>query len=62
MNIKPEILALIVCPACYGKIEIKPDNSGLQCVECHRVYPIRDEIPVLLVDEATIENPPAQSA
>ncbi len=62
MSIKPEILALIVCPVCHGKVEMKPDNSGLQCVACHRVYPIRDEIPVLLVDEATIENPPAQSA
>lgn len=62
MSIKPEILALIVCPACHAKIELKADNSGLKCVACHRVYPIRDEIPVLLVDEATIENSPAQTA
>ena len=33
-----------------------PDESGLKCVACHRVYPIRDSIPVMLVDEAKIEE------
>jgi len=44
------------CPACKAKVELKPDGSGLKCVECMRVYPIRDDIPVMLVDEATIED------
>ena len=59
MVIKPELLEIYACPACHAKIEVKADGSGLKCVVCHRVYPIRDEIPVLLVEEATIEEAPA---
>ena len=36
-------------------LEMKPDQSGLKCVQCHRVYPIRDDIPVMLIDEAKVE-------
>ena len=42
--------------ACKAKVELKPDGSALKCVECQRVYPIRDDIPVMLIDEATIED------
>jgi hypothetical protein len=56
MPISPELLEILVCPACKNKVELKPDESGLKCVGCHRVYPIRDEIPVMLVDEAKIEE------
>jgi uncharacterized protein YbaR (Trm112 family) len=31
------------------------DDEGLKCVKCHRVYPIKDHIPVMLIDEATID-------
>jgi uncharacterized protein YbaR (Trm112 family) len=37
-------------------VELKPDGSGLRCVSCHRLYPIRDEIPVMLIDDATIDE------
>ncbi len=59
MVIKPKLLEIFACPACHAKIEVKADGSGLKCVACHRVYPIRDEIPGLIVEEATIEEPPA---
>lgn len=59
MVIKPELLAIYACPACHAKIEIKADGTGLKCVACHRLYPIRDEIPVLIVEEATLEEMPA---
>jgi len=36
--------------------EVKPDGKALKCVECKRCYPIRDDIPVMLIDEATIEE------
>ena len=39
-----------------AKVELKKDGSGLKCVACHRVYPVRDDIPVMLIDEATIEE------
>ncbi|MEP6924182.1 MAG: Trm112 family protein [Pyrinomonadaceae bacterium] len=56
MAISPELLGILRCPACKGKVELKADESGLKCVDCKRVYPVRDEIPVMLVDEATIEE------
>ena len=54
--ISQELLEILACPACKAKVELKPDKSGLKCVECKRVYPIRDDIPVMLVDEAKIEQ------
>jgi uncharacterized protein YbaR (Trm112 family) len=56
MAISPDLLELLVCPADKAKVELKPDGSGLKCVECKRVYPIRDDTPVMLIDEATIES------
>ena len=56
MAISQELLEILACPACKAKVELKPDRSGLKCVECKRVYPIRDDIPVMLVDEAKIEK------
>ncbi len=55
MAISQDLLEILACPACRAKVELKPDRSGLKCVECHRLYPIRDDIPVMLIDEATIE-------
>jgi len=40
-----------------GKGRNQIDGSGLKCVGCHRVYPIKDDIPVMLIDEAIIEPP-----
>ncbi|MEJ7615481.1 MAG: Trm112 family protein [Pyrinomonadaceae bacterium] len=56
MAISAELLEILVCPACRSKVEVKPDNSGLKCVNCKRVYPIEDDIPVMLMDEAKIED------
>ena len=56
MPINQELLEILVCPACKAKVELKPDGSGLKCVSCKRVYPIVDDIPVMLVDEAKIEE------
>lgn len=59
MVIKPELLEIYACPACHAQLEVKADGHGLKCVACQRVYPIRDEIPVLMVEEATLEDIPA---
>lgn len=58
MAISPELLEILRCPKCKSKVELKNDQSSLKCVnpECSLVYPIRDEIPVMLVDEATVEK------
>jgi LSD1 subclass zinc finger protein len=56
MAISKDLLDILICPACRAKLEMKPDESALKCVECHRVYLIRDDIPVMLIDEAKIEE------
>ena len=53
--VDPELLEILVCPVCKQPLVLKNEGQSLKCGECHRVYPIRDEIPVLLVDEAVTE-------
>lgn len=57
MAISQELLEILACPACKADVKLVPDGTGLKCVSCNRVYPIRDDIPVMLIDEATIEGP-----
>ena len=53
-EISPELLAIIVCPACHGELAVTPagDATELVCGGCGLADPVRDGIPVLLVDEA----------
>lgn len=52
MALDKELLTLLVCPTCKGPISLCPGEDGLLCTPCQRVYPIKDEIPVMLTDEA----------
>lgn len=52
--ISQELLDILVCPVCKKALALRDAPESLYCGECHRLYPIRDNIPVLLVDEATI--------
>jgi len=54
MSIKRELLEILACPACHGDIVHDEVKNTLNCVECKRCYPIKDDIPIMLVDEATI--------
>ena len=56
MPIDPEFLEMLACPACKTRLALK-DGQRLVCSACHRSYPIRDEIPILLIEEATLEEP-----
>jgi uncharacterized protein YbaR (Trm112 family) len=56
MPISEQLLEILVCPVCHVRVELKSDSSGLKCIKCNRVYPIRNDIPVMLVDEAKIED------
>lgn len=56
MAISNVLLEILVCPVCKATVELTPGGTGLKCVECKRVYPIRDDIPVMLIDEARIED------
>ena len=48
----PELLKLLVCPKCRSELKYRPDVPCLDCEVCALRYPIRDGIPILLVDEA----------
>jgi uncharacterized protein YbaR (Trm112 family) len=56
MAIDKELLEILACPLCKEEVQPTSDESGLKCVKCGRVYPVRDGIPVMLIDEATIED------
>ena len=50
------LLDILVCPVCKTPVKMLADGSGLKCQQCKRVYPIRDDIPVMLPEEAKIVN------
>jgi uncharacterized protein YbaR (Trm112 family) len=59
MKLPKYALDILVCPVCKTKVELLSDESGLKCESCRRIYPVRDEIPVMLPEEAKIaEEPP----
>ncbi len=55
MALSQELLEILVCPLCKTPVKLTPDSSGLKCATCRRVYPVRDDIPVMLVDEARVD-------
>jgi uncharacterized protein YbaR (Trm112 family) len=52
--ISQELLDILACPECKTPVRLTPDGRGLKCQTCRRVYPIRDDIPVMLQEEATV--------
>jgi uncharacterized protein YbaR (Trm112 family) len=55
MPIDAELLEILACPACKTPVVLVRDGAALRCATCRRVYPIKDDIPVMLLDEATVE-------
>jgi uncharacterized protein YbaR (Trm112 family) len=53
--IEKELMDILVCPVCKKPLIQKDDGTSLKCNECRRVYPVRDNIPIMLVDQATID-------
>jgi uncharacterized protein YbaR (Trm112 family) len=56
MSVDPALLEILVCPECKTPVRLVKNDTALRCDTCHRLYPIKDDIPVMLVDEATIER------
>ena len=52
MNVSEELLSFLVCPRCRGKLEPRESESVLACNACRLAYPVRDGIPIMLIDEA----------
>ena len=50
-----DLLEMLVCPACKQELDYRQNPESLKCTQCHRVYPVKDEVPVMLIDEAKIE-------
>lgn len=50
--IKQELLDILACPKCKGPVQLTEKKDGLVCETCRLVYEIRDDIPVMLIDEA----------
>jgi uncharacterized protein len=56
MAVAQELLDILVCPLDKTPVKLTDDHNGLKCPTCRRVYPIREDIPVMLVDEASIAS------
>ncbi|MFP4107684.1 MAG: Trm112 family protein [Desulfonatronovibrio sp.] len=52
MSLNKELLKILACPKCKADLELMGNEEGLKCRECSVVYPIKDEIPIMLIDEA----------
>lgn len=62
MKLDPVLLEILVCPDCKGSLTVDHDHEELICNECGLIYPVRDDIPVMLVDEARRPEAPKQPA
>jgi uncharacterized protein YbaR (Trm112 family) len=52
MSISQDLLDILACPKCKGDIHRNESEDGLICETCALMYPIKDDIPVMLIDEA----------
>lgn len=55
MAIEKELLDILVCPVCKTPVDLTADGQGLKCKQCRRVYPIKDDIADMLIDDAKID-------
>ncbi len=53
MSLPEQLLAILVCPRCKGELQYRERESSLICAACRLRYPVRDEIPIMLIDEAS---------
>lgn len=53
MSLDKQLLEILVCPKCKGDLEYREAESSLVCRVCSLRYPVRDDIPIMLIDEAT---------
>jgi LSD1 subclass zinc finger protein len=56
MPVDADLLEILACPNCKTPVTLIRNGTALKCAVCKRVYQIKDDIPVMLIDEATIEE------
>ena len=54
--VNKDLLEILACPVCKKPLAYNEEADTLKCGVCHRVYPVRDDIPVLLVEEAIVQE------
>ena len=59
VHIEPSLLEILACPKCHAALQPDSAESLLVCTGCGLAYPVRDNIPVLLVDEARRPDDPS---
>ncbi|MBI3802818.1 MAG: Trm112 family protein [Nitrospirae bacterium] len=52
MAVNKDLLEILACPKCKGDIQLNEKGDGLACPKCKLLYPIREDIPIMLIDEA----------
>ncbi|MEM5786098.1 MAG: Trm112 family protein [Syntrophobacteraceae bacterium] len=52
MAISKDLLDILACPKCKGAVRLNQEQTGLVCEQCKLLYEIRDDIPIMLIDEA----------
>lgn len=52
MAVDKELLDILICPSCQGAVEYNADQELIVCTKCGLRYPVRDDIPVMLIEEA----------
>lgn len=52
MTVPRQLLEILVCPKCKGELEYREPESALHCNSCRLKYPVRDGIPIMLIEEA----------
>lgn len=57
MSLNKALLDILVCPQCKGELQLEDDERGLRCEACRLLYAIRDDIPIMLVEEAQPIDP-----
>jgi len=53
MSLSPRLLEILVCPKCKSELEYREAEQALLCHKCRLRYAVRDDIPIMLIDEAT---------
>jgi uncharacterized protein len=52
MALDTKLLEILACPNCHGEVDYKESEQVIECRNCHYRYPVRDDIPVMLIEEA----------
>lgn len=52
MSVSAQLLKILVCPKCKGELTYREQEQALDCPACRLRYPVRDDIPIMLIDEA----------